>query len=74
MTYQEKQELIRLLTLYMGEIASQNSENVKEARRQENKWNGKYHTGVKTRYEHARVLAAKLSMEVQREMKSYWEL
>lgn len=70
MNTKEKQELVRLLSLYMSDMAALNEENL--SRRQ----NGRFdvHEGVKARYEHARVLATRLSLEVSRELKKTWEL
>lgn len=71
----EKQELVRLLNLYQEELIQANDANVREAQKHpEKKWQGDYKLGVKAQYEHARVIATKLAVEIGREMKSYWEL
>ncbi len=38
------------------------------------KWKGDYKTGVKAQYEHARIISTKLSVEIGKSIKSYWEL
>lgn len=38
------------------------------------RWEGDYTFGVKAQYEHARIISTKLSVEVGKEMKSYWQL
>ena len=71
----EKQELVRLLNLYQLELLMDNDNNIREvAKHSENKREGKYKTGVKAQYEHARIIAAKLSVEIGKSVKSYWEL
>lgn len=67
----EKQELVRLLNLYQADLLN----NIREAaKHSEKKWEGTYKTGVKAQYEHARVIAAKLSVEIGKSVKSYYEL
>lgn len=72
----EKQELVRLLNLYQAELLMDNDANVREAKKHspDKKWEGTYKLGVKAQYEHARIISAKLSVEIGKEMKSYWEL
>lgn len=71
----EKQELVRLLNLYQAELLMDNDNNIREAAKHpEKKWEGAYKTGVKAQYEHARVIATKLAVEIGKEIKSYWEL
>ena len=71
----EKQELVRLLNLYQVELLMDNDNNIQEAaKHRENKCEGAYKTGVKAQYEHARVIAAKLSVEIGKSVKSYYEL
>ena len=71
----EKQELVRLLNLYQVELLMDNDNNIREATKHSgNKWEGNYKTGVKAQYEHARVIAAKLSVEIGKSVKSYYEL
>lgn len=78
MTTLEKQELVRLLTLYQSELVKKNEENIREAgncrKNNQEKWNGEYFHGIKAQYEHAHRIIAKISVEIQREMKSYWEM
>ena len=71
----EKQELVRLLNLYQAELAAENDANIREAKKHpEKKWEGNYKLGVKAQYEHARIIATKLAVEIGKEMKSYWDL
>ena len=71
----EKQELVRLLSLYQTELLMDNDTNIQEAAKHpEKKWEGTYKIGVKAQYEHARVIIAKLSVEIGKSVKSYWEL
>lgn len=74
MTLLEKQQLVRLLNLYQADLLKLNEENIKEAKRHEKRYMGTYHLGVKAQYEHARIIANKLSVEIGKEMKSYWQL
>lgn len=71
MTVKDKQELVRLLHLYMDEIVRKNESNIKETKNGNYK---NYRVGLKSQYEHARMLATKLSVEVGKGIKSYWEL
>lgn len=65
MTMPEKQELVRLLNLYQTELLMDNDSNIQEAiKHSGEEWEGTYKTGVKAQYEHARVIAAKLSVEI----------
>ena len=71
----EKQELVRLLSLYQTELLMDNDTNILEAAKHpEKKWEGTYKIGVKAQYEHARIIIAKLSVEIGKSVKSYWEL
>lgn len=71
----EKQELVRLLNLYQADLLMDNDNNIREAaKHSEKKWEGAYKTGVKAQYEHARVISAKLSVEIGKSVKSYYEL
>ena len=74
MKIREKQELVRLLHLYMADIVADNENNIVEAKKHQNRWEGTYKSGLKAQYEHARILATKLSVDVGKEIKSYWEL
>lgn len=63
----EKQELVRLLNLYQTELLMDNDRNIQEAIKHSGKeWEGTYKTGVKALHEHARVVAAKLSVEISK--------
>lgn len=75
MKIKEKQELVRLLHLYMADIIGDNEANIREAEKHRNqKWEGNYKSGLKAQYDHARILATKLSVDVGKEIKTYWEL
>lgn len=60
MTISEKQELVRLLNLYQADLLDQNWDNI------ENGITKDFVPGVKAQYEHARVIAAKLSVEISK--------
>ena len=71
----EKQELVRLLSLYQTDLLMDNDTNIREAAKHpEKKWEGSYKMGVKAQYEHARIIIAKLSVGIGKSVKSYWEL
>lgn len=71
----EKQELVRLLNLYQDELLMDNYNNILEAAKHSGKkCEGTYKIGVKAQYEHARVIATKLSVEIGKSVKSYYEL
>ena len=71
----DKQELVRLLHLYMEDIIADNDANIREVKKhKDNKWAGSYKNGLKAQYEHARVLATKLAVDVGKEIKSTYEL
>lgn len=71
----EKQELVRLLSLYQTDLLKDNDTNIREAAKHpEKKWEGTYKIGVKAQYEHARVIIAKLSVEIGKSIKTYYEL
>ena len=78
MTIKDKQELVRLLHLYMDEIVAQNEDNIREANKQEKsggcRWGGDYVSGLKAQYDHARILATKLAVTVGENIKTVWEL
>lgn len=68
MTLQEKSELVRLLNLYQADLLNLNRKNIQ---------NGKteyFVRGVKAQYEHARIISTKLSVELGKEVKSWWEV
>mgnify|MGYP000387589010 CR=1 FL=1 len=64
----EKQELVRLLNLYQAELLNQNRKNIENGRTEY------FVHGVKAQYEHARIIASKLSVEIGKNVKSYWDL
>ena len=75
MKISEKQELVRLLNLYQQELILYNEQNEKEAKKHfGNKWEGEYKLGVKAQYGHARVICAKLSVEIEKQLKTYYDL
>ena len=76
MNISEKQHLVALLHKYMDDLVSMNDFNIKKAKEYgDNKWQCvELKSGVKTQYEHARIIASKLSVEIGKEMKSTWEL
>lgn len=61
-------------SLYMLNYILHNLDILEAAKHPEKKWEGTYKTGVKAQYEHARVIAAKLSVEIGKSIKSYYEL
>lgn len=74
MTTKEKAELMRLLNLYQAELVIRNEANIKERGKHEHSWQGTYYHGVKAKFNHARVLASSLAVEISHEMKSIWQL
>ena len=64
----EKQELVRLLNLYQAELLGQNQKNIESGK------NGNFVFGIKAQYEHARIISTKLSVELGKNMKQYWEV
>lgn len=74
MKIKDKQELVRLLHLYMDDLVKDNDYN-KQRVKEVKKWAcTDLKVGVKAQYEHARIIATKLSVDVGKEMKSIWEL
>lgn len=68
MTLQEKSELVRLLNLYQADLLNLNRKNIE---------NGKteyFVHGVKAQCEHARIISTKFSVELGKEVKSWWEV
>ena len=68
MTLQEKSELVRLLNIYQADLLQLNRKNIQ---------NGKteyFVPGVKAQYQHARIISAKLSVELGKEVKSWREV
>lgn len=76
MTLKDKMELVRLLNLYQNDLLDANEANIKEAAKYEkcDKWKGDYTFGIKAQFEHARVIIRRLSVEIEKGFKSYWEL
>ena len=68
MTLQEKSELVRLLNLYQADLLNQNRKNIENGRTEY------FVTGVKAQYEHARIISTKLSVELGKGTKSWWEV
>lgn len=65
MNISEKQELVRLLNLYQADLLDQNWENI------ENGITKDFVPGVKAQYEHARIISAKLSVELGKCIKTW---
>lgn len=72
MTLTDKQKLVRLLALYQQEMIEHNEENIAE--RKKHCWEGNYYEGAKAKYNHARIIAASLMVEIGRELKTYYTL
>lgn len=71
MKLSDKQELVRLLALYQQDLLKDNEHNVEEDKKYpDNPWKRDYKVGVKAQYEHARIISAKLSVEIGRELKT----
>ena len=64
----EKQELVRLLNLYQADLLEQNQKNIETGRSEH------FIPGVKAQYEHARIISTKLSVELGKGIKSWWEV
>lgn len=64
----EKQELVRLLNLYQADLLNQNRKNIENGRTEY------FVPGVKAQYKHARIISMKLSVELGKGMKSWWEV
>lgn len=64
----EKQELVRLLNLYQADLLEQNQKNIETGRTEH------FIPGVKAQYEHARIISTKLSVELGKGIKSWWEV
>ena len=63
------------MSLYQTDLLMDNDTNIQEAAKHpEKKWEGTYKIGVKAQYEHTRLIIAKLSVEIGKSVKSYWEL
>lgn len=68
MTLQEKSELVRLLNLYQADLLEQNQKNIETGKTEH------FVPGVKAQYEHARIISTKLSVELGKKVKSWWEV
>lgn len=64
----EKQELVRLLNLYQADLLEQNQKNIETGKTEH------FVPGVKAQYEHARIISTKLSVELGKGIKSWWEV
>ena len=51
-----------------------NEANIAERNKHENRWDGSYYEGAKAKYNHARIIAASLMVEIGRELKTYYTL
>lgn len=73
MKINEKQELVKLLSLYMDEIMQDYADNVKESAKykKEERWKANYKCGLKAQYTHARIIQKAVAADVNREMKPY---
>jgi len=82
MQLSDKQELVRLLNQYQDEQINQNRMDKLACERLREDATARYSgyfrqdatIGTKAQYEHARLISSKLSLEISRELKSYWEL
>lgn len=63
-----KSELVRLLNLYQADLLNQNQKNIENGRTEY------FVPGVKAQYEHARIISTKLSVELGKGIKSWWEV
>ena len=68
MTLQEKLELVRLLNLYQADLLNLNRKNIENGRTEH------FISGVKAQYEHARIISTKLSVELGKGIKAWWEV
>lgn len=78
MTLSEKSELLRLLQLYQDDLLRKNRKNIETAdavaKDSLSFMDASYFYGIKAQYNHARLIARKLSVEIGKDVKSYWEL
>ena len=63
MTLENKKELVRLLHLYMADIMRQDA-----VKRRENKYNMGMHIGIKSQFDHARIIVDKLTKEISNDL------
>ncbi len=73
MNLKDKQELVRLLNLYCADLVAENNRN-NDIKNSDKVWKYGYKFGVKAQYDHARIIAEKMSREVGAELKTYGEL
>lgn len=77
MTLNEKRQLLTLLTMYQVEQIDAYLDNIQEAENMKiqgkEKWEGNYTYGFKAQYEHARIIANKLSKEINDELPSSYQ-
>lgn len=73
-----KSELLHLLQLYQDDLLRKNRENIQTAdaiaKDSLSFMDASYFYGIKAQYNHARLIARKLSVEIGKDVKSYWEL
>ena len=78
MNLSEKRQLVRLLNVYqdemIGDVINNKQESENMRLQNKNKWEGDIKLGCKSQFQHARVITAKLSNEINKEMPSYWDL
>ena len=78
MTLSEKSELLRLLQLYQDDLLRKNHKNIQTAdavaKNSLSFMDASYFYGIEAQYNHARLIARKLSVEIGKDVKSYWEL
>lgn len=64
----EKRELVRLLRVYQEEMLTENDANINDAMAciaaGKELWQAEYTSGVKAQYEHARLIAKKLEIDI----------
>lgn len=63
MTLENKKELVRLLHLYMADIMRQDA-----VKRRENKYHMGMHIGIKSQFDHARIIVDKLTREISTDL------
>lgn len=63
MTLENKKELVRLLHLYMADIMRQDA-----VKRREDKRNMGMHIGIKSQFDHARIIVDKLTREISTDL------
>lgn len=70
----EKRELVRLLRLYQEEMLYENDANINDAMAciasGRELWQAEYVPGVKAQYEHARLIAKKLEIDIAKSIRT----